>query len=118
MNIRTAERLLAEDAEGTPRVSRRRLLGGIGAGGLATAAAALGFASPASATTVPYGCCHLCCKPSGHTLAQCETGPAYFYVWTCAESSGKTCQCCEHHSPCYHGCSTASFSVGRCTHPG
>lgn len=115
MKVMKAQRIPDEGAKGIPRVGRRRFLGGIGAGGLATAATVFGFASPASATTVPYGCCHLCCKPSGHTLAQCETGPAYFYVWACRESNGTTCKCCEHHSPCYHGCNSTSFSVGKCT---
>lgn len=115
MKVMKAQRIPGEDAEGIPRIGRRRLLGGIGACGLATAATVFGFASPASATTVKYGCCHLCCRPSGHTLAQCETGPAYFYVWTCAESNGRTCKCCEHHSPCYHGCNSTSFSVPSCT---
>lgn len=97
---------------GIPRVSRRRVLGGMGAGGLATAATVFGFASPASATTVPYGCCHLCCKPSGHTLAQCESG--FHYVWTCTESSGTRCTCCEHRSPCHNGCNSTHYSGGRC----
>lgn len=111
--VMKAQRIPDEAAEGMSRVSRRRLLGGIGAGGLATAATVFGFASPASATTVPYGCCHLCCKPSAHTLAQCESG--FHYVWTCAESNGTQCTCCEHKSPCHNGCNGSHYSVGTCT---
>jgi hypothetical protein len=103
-----------QDAERNLRVSRRRLLGGIGAGSLATAATVFGFASSASAATVPYGCCHLCCRPTGKTLTQCQTG--FHYVWTCAESTGATCQCCEHESPCRNKlCNSTHFSVGVCT---
>ncbi len=105
----------AEDSPGGKRgLSRRGLLGGIGAGGLATAATVFGFTTPASAT-IQYGCCHLCCRPNGHTLSQCETGPAYFYVWSCTESNGTTCKCCEHHSPCRYGCNSTHYSVYRCT---
>lgn len=92
-------------------VGRRRFLGGVGAGGLATAATVFGFAPPASAT-VKYACCNLCCTPNtGHTLAQCESGT--YYVWTCYYNSNK-CYCCEHRHPCSNGCNYNHYSVYRC----
>jgi hypothetical protein len=114
MKVMKARRIPDEGAEGGSRIGRRRLLGGIGAGGLATAATVFGFASPASAVTY-VGCCHLTCKPSGHTLKQCEAGTEYFYVWSCRESNGNTCKCCEYNSPGPHGCSSTRWSVGKCT---
>jgi len=106
----------AEESKGTkPRYARRRILQGIGAGGLASAATVFGFASPASARGI-FACCRLCCTPnSGHTLAQCETGS--YYVWTCTDSAGGTCYCCEHNSPCHYGCGGrhATYSVYSCT---
>jgi hypothetical protein len=114
MKAMKAQHIPDEDAGGIPRIGRRRILGGIGAGGLAAAATVFGFASPASAATI-YGCCHLTCKPTGHTLKQCEAGTQYFYVWSCTESSGKTCHCCEYNSPGPHGCSSNRWSVGKCS---
>ena len=107
-----ASRSAEDSPSGERKLSRRGLLGGIGAGGLATAATVFGFASPASAT-VKYACCNLCCKPNtGHTLAQCESGT--YYVWTCSYK-GHTCHCCEHRHPCKYGCSYYHYSVYKCT---
>jgi len=111
--IKAKAQTVPQEGAGRPRVARRRFLGGVGAGGLATAATVFGFASPASAHTIPYGCCHLCCPNSGHTLAACESG--FHYVWQCSESGGRTCHCCEHKSPCTYGCSSIHYSVGVCT---
>jgi len=113
MKLMKAERISDDGAGGIPRAGRRRFLGGIGAGGLATAATVFGFGSSASASTVPYGCCHLCCRNSGHTLVQCESG--FHYVWTCTEGNGTHCTCCEHQSPCHDGCGGTHYSVGKCS---
>jgi hypothetical protein len=112
MKLMKTQPIPDEDTEPRSRVARRRFLGVVGGGGLATAATVFGFASPASAT-VAYGCCNLCCNPKGKTLAQCETG--FHYVWQCTESTGGTCTCCEHQSPCSNGCHGAHYSVYTCT---
>jgi len=114
MKLMKTQRIPDEDAEPGSHVVRRRFLGVVGGGGLATAATVFGFASPASAAiTIPEACCTLCCKPSW-TLALCETG--FHYVWQCAKTGGGTCQCCEHGSPCHNGChGQLHFSQYRCT---
>jgi len=110
MKLMNKQRIPDEDAEPGSHVARRRFLGVVGGGGLATAATVFGFATPASAT-VKYGCCHLCCSPS-HTVAQCESG--FHYVWQCSESLLVTCQCCEHQSPCRNGCNSTHYSSYSC----
>ena len=112
MKLMNKQRITNEDTEPGSHVVRRRFLGVVGGGGLATAATVFGFASPASARTIPYGCCHLCCRPIGKTLSQCESG--FHYVWRCTERGGATCTCCEHQSPCSDGCSRIHYSVYRC----
>ena len=115
MKLMKTQRIPDEDAEPGSHVARRRFLGVVGGGGLATAATVFGFAPAASASvTVKYACCTLCCKPTtGHTLAQCENG--FHYVWQCSESLLVTCQCCEHQSPCHNGCNYSHYSVYQCT---
>ena len=113
MKLMNKQRIPGEDAEPRSHVARRRFLGVVGGGGLATATTVFGFASPASAATLPYACCHLCCPPTWN-LATCESG--FHYVWQCAKTGGGTCQCCEHGSPCHNGChGQLHFSQYRCT---
>lgn len=111
MKLTKTPRIADEDTEPRPHVARRRFIGVVGGGGLTTAAMVFGFAPPASARTVPYGCCHLCCRPR-NTVAACENG--FHYVWRCS-GNGKTCTCCEHKSPCTYGCSSVHYSSVRCT---
>jgi len=112
--IKVKAQTVPQEGAGRPRVARRRFLGGVGAGGLATAATVFGFASPASAHTIPVKCCHLCCQPT-QTLKLCETGG--HYVWQCTNPDNTTCQCCEHGAPCLkqNGCNTLHFSSYSCT---
>lgn len=110
-----AHRNAEDSASGKPGFSRRGILAGIGAGGLASAASVFGFASPALAIgKVKRGCCHLCCVPS-RTLAYCESQS--HYVWTCSTGNGKTCFCCESGAPCLaaNGCTATSFSAYSCS---
>jgi hypothetical protein len=94
-----------------PRVARRRILQGIGVGGLAAAASVFGFAKPAYAYV--NRCCNLSCpKGFGFSLQQCMTGN--YYVWTCKNNNGSTCSCCEHDQPGRNGCNTTSYSVIAC----
>jgi len=109
-----AHRKAEEDLSEKRRFGRRRVLAGIGAGGLTTAATVFGFATPALAVgKVIRGCCHLCCKPT-RTVAYCESQS--HYVWTCATSTGKTCSCCESGAPCLsqNGCTATHFSAYHC----
>lgn len=74
-------------------VRRRRFLGGVGASGLAAAAAVFGSPTPALGE-VQAQCCSLCKTPS--TYSRCTTGT--YYVWTCypGQSQYLHCHCCEH----------------------
>ena len=55
MNLRNKQRVIDEDAEPRSHVARRRFLGVVGGGGLATACTVFGFASPAYAVgPVPF----------------------------------------------------------------
>lgn len=95
-----------------PRHSRRRILQGIGVGGLAAAASVFGFAKPANAYAV--ACCNVECPHSeGFTLQQCMTGN--YYNWYCKSTNGPTCQCCEHNQPGRNGCGTNAYSVVACS---
>lgn len=98
-----------------PRHARRRILQGIGAGGLAAAASVFGFAKPAYANS------NRCCDPEcpqgfGFSLQQCMTGS--YYVWYCRNPIGSTCACCEHNQPGRYGCGTGAYSVVACSYPG
>lgn len=109
-----AHKSAADSVSGQPRIGRRGILAGIGAGGLASAASVFGFATPALAVgKVKRGCCTLCCVPS-QTLAYCESQS--HYVWTCSTTTGKTCSCCESGAPCLrkNGCTTTHFSAYKC----
>ena len=94
------------------RTGRRGFLTGIGAGGLATAAAVFGFARPPG--RVHVGCCLFCCSPT-HTLSECETGT--YYMWACADSTGGTCICCDHgfNPSCEHGCDDSHYTHASCS---
>jgi len=92
-------------------VGRRRLLSGVGAGGLAAAAAVFGRGTPAYAAN--WRCCTLIHNPPNMTLAECRyTSGSYtwYYNWTC-QSKGQTCQCCEHY---IYGVDRANGSAGSC----
>lgn len=98
-----------------PRFARRRMLQGIGVGGLAAAASVFGFARPAYANPAyAVGCCNVSCpKGFGISLQQCETGN--YYVWTCKMPGGAECYCCEHGQPGKNGCNgTTAYSVVSC----
>jgi len=80
------------------RAGRRRFLTGIGATGLAVAAATFGRAMPAYAVT--EGCCGLPNPPG----SECYTTWSYClsikkYVWTCSGPGPRgtqyRCSCCE-----------------------
>jgi hypothetical protein len=103
---------VAEQEESRAPVRRRRLLGGIGASGLAAAAAVFGRADPAQAL-VQVVCCHLCFNPS-HSEQECETGT--HYVWTCSQTVNNRlnqCWCCEH-GVTTATCSGVQYSSALC----
>lgn len=100
------------EALSTPRVGRRRFLGGVGASGLAAAGVVFGFAGPAQAL-VPVGCCTLCCKSTG-SLGSCESGS--HYVWSCTIENDLICDCCEHGNPCSTGCNSSNYSTAYCSY--
>lgn len=116
MKLTNKQPITDDDAEPRSHVVRRRFLGVVGGGGLATACTVFGFASPAYAVgPVSFKCCTLCCKPTW-TLAYCES--VSHYVWQCTNSDGTTCECCEHGAPCLkaNGCvGKAHFSSAKCT---
>ncbi len=74
------------------QVRRRRLLGGVGASGIAAAMAVFGRSSPAAAT-YNVACCHLTWSPT-KTISQCLAA-TYHYVWHCWHAGYVRCQCCE-----------------------
>jgi hypothetical protein len=74
------------------KVRRRRVLGGIGASGIAAAIAVFGRSGPAAAT-YNVACCHLSWAPN-RTIAQCLAA-RYHYVWHCWHAGYVRCQCCE-----------------------
>jgi hypothetical protein len=84
-----------KDGKGTSKATRRGILGGIGASGLAAAGVVFGQSTPASAL-VPVECCTLC-YASTHDIWSCESGA--YYAWGCYFTSGGYswyCECCEH----------------------
>jgi hypothetical protein len=99
------------EGRGKERVGRRRFLGGVGAGGLAVAATVFGRATPASAATVPYGCCTLCLTSSSRSLASCQTGS--YYTWVCNRGT-QICECCEHYDGNGTNCAHTQWSKGLC----
>jgi hypothetical protein len=95
-------------------VGRRRLLGGVGAGGLAAAVAVFGRSAPAFAGN--YRCCNLVYNPPNMSISECKyTSGSYtsYYNWYCS-SGYLQCQCCEHKV--YTGGSwRTTGSAGSCT---
>ncbi|GAA2329617.1 hypothetical protein [Dactylosporangium salmoneum] len=82
-----------ESAVTAPR-SRRRILGMLGAGGLATAAAVFGRSTPALAGN--YNCCNLAFPPPSSKYVSYSTCKTYTnYDWLCTNGAGLYCQCCE-----------------------
>jgi hypothetical protein len=90
--------------------TRRRILGAIGASGLATAGVV--FGRPSAAHAVRVGCCNLCHNPS-MSVRQCRTYGSH-YVWGCTQTSTISCLCCETRTGrCdYTVSSAASCSYG------
>ena len=72
------------------QVRRRRLLGGVGASGVAAAIAVFGRSGPAAA--YDYACCHLQFHPTWSISGCLNT---YHYVWHCWHAGYVRCQCCE-----------------------
>jgi hypothetical protein len=81
---------------------RRRLLGGLGASGLAAAVAVFGRSSAASAK-YHVACCDLEFAPT-RTISSCLSGR--HYVWHCWHAGYVRCQCCEVKDP--YGATIAS----------
>ncbi|GAA1027636.1 hypothetical protein GCM10009557_09800 [Virgisporangium ochraceum] len=73
------------------QVRRRRLLGGVGASGIAAAITVFGRSGPAAAV-YNVACCHLAMAPT-KTISQCLA--ASHYVWHCWHAGYVRCQCCE-----------------------
>lgn len=100
-------------AAGKPKsVGRRRLLSGVGAGGLAAAVAVFGRSTPSFAAN--WHCCNLIHNPPNMSLSECKYTSGsytYYYNWTCRDGS-KTCQCCEHY---IYGVSQPNGSAGSCS---
>ncbi|GAA1027632.1 hypothetical protein GCM10009557_09780 [Virgisporangium ochraceum] len=80
--------MTGKQENGRPR--RRRVLGGLGATGLAAAVAVFGRSGPAAAK-YNVACCHLEYAPT-RTISSCL--------------SGRRCQCCEVKDP--YGATVAS----------
>lgn len=86
-----------ESAKRRTSVLRRRFLGGLGASGLATAAAVFGGERAANAYYTA-GCCTLAYAPTV-TVSQCINTGRY-YMWTCSNPQYPgdrvhACDCCE-----------------------
>jgi hypothetical protein len=90
--------------------SRRRILGGIGASGLAAAGVIFGRPTAAFAT-VAVECCHLCHQPSV-SIATCNATSGH-YTWGCERTSAIYCLCCETKSG---GCPSGVKSAVSCYH--
>ncbi|PPS68131.1 MULTISPECIES: hypothetical protein [Streptomyces] len=81
----------AEGAGPKKGVGRRRLLGRIGATGLAASAGV--FAGTQEAAAAP-ACCNLANWPENTTYSYCKSHAAY--IWYCESSTGALhCACCE-----------------------
>ncbi len=88
--------------------TRRRILGTIGAGGLATAAAVFGRSAPAFAGN--YGCCNLAFTPGSSRYIGWSSCTSYRlcpnclgkYIWYCSKSPSMDCGCCELYSGNYN----------------
>ena len=96
----------------TGRFGRRRVLGGIGASGLAAAVAVFGKGSPAFAGN--WYCCNLIFHPPNMSMSACQSSHGEnesWYTWTCARSASLDCACCEHKR---YGSTVGS--AGTCYH--
>lgn len=103
---------MAASGEKRPRmirqkIGRRRILGGIGASGLAAAVATFAQSTPAFA--VYQGCCGLAHPPGDPknvSYSNCQSHGGY--IWTCA-SGTLSCACCEYPGDTHSGfvCSRA-----------
>ena len=90
--------------------TRRRVLGGIGAGGLA--AAGIVFGRPTAAyAVVNVECCHLCHNPSV-SVDSCRKTKGH-YIWGCERTAAIYCLCCETKSG---GCPSGVKSAVSCYH--
>ncbi len=89
--------------------TRRRILGGIGASGLA--AAGVVFGRPTAAYAVKTGCCNTCHKPS-ISVSKCRTYGGH-YLWACTQSASISCLCCESRGG---GCSYTVSSAVSCSY--
>jgi hypothetical protein len=84
---------MAEQSATPSRLGRRGLIRGIGAGGLAAAAAVVVGQRPAEAAITPqqYLCCNLAEQPT-FPYSVCRDHASY--IWGCYSGS-QFCQCCE-----------------------
>lgn len=93
------------------RIGRRRVLSGLGTGGLAAAAVVFGKPTAAEAAYT-LNCCHLCFKPS-ISLSTCRNASRH-YVWYCTTSGGFLhCTCCERGATT-STCTGVNASAGTC----
>jgi hypothetical protein len=75
-------------------VSRRGLIGRIGATGLmASAGVFAGTAMTAKPAAAAPLCCNLANYPANTTYANCYANAAY--IWYCSENAHLHCSCCE-----------------------
>jgi hypothetical protein len=103
---------MAASGEKRPRmihqkIGRRRILGGIGASGLAAAVATFAQSTPAFAAY--QGCCGLAHPPGTPGYVSYSTCRAHAaYIWNCA-SGTLGCACCEEAGDSHSGfvCSRA-----------
>ena len=102
---------------GRSRTGRRRFLAGVGATGLAVAAATFGRSTPAFAAT--QGCCHLTYPPGNDcytSYTTCSSNAAYIWICTWNTRPPQTCHCCESKANsndhiCPHGKSSAACTT-------
>ena len=91
---------------------RRRVLGGLGAGGLAAAMTVFGK-SAAYAGGGQWQCCYLACGAPTVSMSTCLN--ANHYVWSCTTSGGFLwCRCCEIYGTRAGCCCGYKQSAGSC----
>jgi hypothetical protein len=96
--------------------TRRRLLTGVGASGLAAAAAVFGRGTPAEAAN--WGCCDLYYAPPNMSYSTC-TSSARHWVWQCTFGTVGPIyryNCCEVTTPygSYVGSAAKSTCISNC----
>jgi len=94
------------------RSTRRRLLAGVGASGLAAAAAVFGRGTPAHAAN--WGCCDLWFAPPNISYSECVSRSSH-WVWQCTFGTVGPIyryQCCEVSIP--SGSIVASAARSTC----